>query len=374
MKTIKTILGNFLILGLLTVFVMNGDLWAAEKITYTGPPITLRFSSHVPLSHGINKKVFIPFFKMIEEKSNGKLIVKSFLDKTLHGQTDGFKACVADITDYTHGYVTYQAASFHLMHVTELPFAFSNSYMAALISEELYPQYFKKEYEKLGVYMANTDATAPSNILSMKPIRKLEDLKGLKIRTAGGVATEVIKAMGAVPLVVAGPELYTAFQRGMIDALLIGTTDLIPYRLHQLAKYFTVAQINLSTPQYMLNKKTFDNLPPDLKRLFYDALRVRSQMAVRDFYVGENLKTGMEEIQKAGVEIITLPPEELKRWKNASQPLWDKFIAENEAKGLPAKKLVEDLKSLSEKYSTLAPDQIWEKVNKQPTHGMIDGM
>ena len=74
------------------------------------------------------------------------------------------------------------------------------------------------------------------------------------------------------------------------------------------------------------------------------------------------------------MEIITLPPEEHKRWKNAVQPLWDKFVSENEAKGLPAKKLVEDLRSRSEKYSTLTPDQIWEKVNKQPTRGIIDGM
>jgi TRAP-type transport system periplasmic protein len=300
--------------------------------------------------------------------------VKVYLDKSLHGQTDGFKACVADITDYTVGQLVYQPASFHLMHVTQLPYAFPNPYVAALVSEELYPQYFKKEYENMGVYLAHIDATLPADILSRKPIRRLEDLKGLKIRTTAGISTDILKALGAVPMVVQTAELYTAFQRGMIDGVAIGITDATPYRLQEVGKYCTLAKMYLSSNIFAFNKKTFDKLPPDLKRLLYNMFRFRNQMGERNFYAGENEGKAIEEMKKAGVEMITLPPEELKRWQKGNQHLWDKFVADNEALGLPAKKLVEDLVVRSAKYSTWTPDQIWEKVNKEPIPGIIDGM
>jgi hypothetical protein len=85
-------------------------------------------------------------------------------------------------------------------------------------------------------------------------------------------------------------------------------------------------------------------------------------------------KQALDIMKKAGIQTITLPPQELARWKAAVEPLWEEFIAKNEAKGLPAKELVKDLRALSAKYSTWTPGQIMKQVKKNPIPGIIDGM
>ncbi len=246
---------------------------AAEEVSYTGPPITLRFSTHSPTTHMLYKANFIPFMELVEKESKGKLIIKPYASGVLHGPRDGFKACVADITDYSHGYPSWQAGSFHLNHVMELPFAFPNAYVASLVSEEIYPKYFKKEYEKMDVYLAEYHTTSAYHILSKRPIRKLEDLKGMKIRSAGGFASNILKTLGAVPVVVPSVEAYNAFQRGVLDGVHFSHSDQVSYRIYEVGKYLTLMNSNMIPVPYCLNRKTFDKLPKDLKRIFYNSLR-----------------------------------------------------------------------------------------------------
>jgi hypothetical protein len=79
-------------------------------------------------------------------------------------------------------------------------------------------------------------------------------------------------------------------------------------------------------------------------------------------------------MEKAGVKTIDFSPTERKAFQDAISPVWNTFVAENEKLGLPAKKLVEDLKALSEKYSTWTPQQIIKLTMEKPISGMIDGM
>src|SRR5690606_32610959 len=123
---------------------------------------------------------------MVEDESNGKIKIQSYLGGTLHGARDGFKAAVNDITDFTAAYTMYQPGSFSLPHALDLPFAFPNSAVASKVAEELYPKYFKKEYEAMGVYLAQYAANGSYNLFTKKPIRTLADMKGMKIRAAGG--------------------------------------------------------------------------------------------------------------------------------------------------------------------------------------------
>jgi TRAP-type C4-dicarboxylate transport system substrate-binding protein len=287
-----------------------------------------------------------PWVRRLRETSNQKLDIKFYMGGVLNGPKDGFKACVSNIADIAHGYPQYAPGSFHLSHALELPFIFQNAYAASFVAESLYVKYFKSEYENMGVYLANYNATPPYNILSKKPIRTLEDVKGLKIRSAGGLATEIVKKLGGVPVFITTAEVYSAFQRGIVDAVLLHDVGILAYRLYEVGKYKTNLGLNLFGTPYCLNRKTFDSLPPDLKKVFYDNLRVLSQLSAKGYMRGdEYARTVME---KTGVETITLSADEFARWRSAVQPIWEEFIADNEARGLPARQLTKDLKILAE--------------------------
>jgi len=347
-----------------------GSAFAADIDNYTGPKKEIRLSVHVPSTHLIWQKMLLPWANIVEKESKGKLAIKPYLGGVLHGARDGFKAVRGDVTDLAMCYPAWSPAGFHLNHVFGLPFAFPNASVAALVAEELYPEYLKGEYEKKGIYLGFNSSMATYDLVSTKPVRKLEDLKGMKVRTVAGPQAEAAKRLGAVPVFMSINEVYTALQRGMIDGVLTPNFAGYAYRFFELAKYVTRLDYAITVSSWGHNIKTFDALPKELKTPWYNLLRKESQYWANA--MDEANRLSKERNKKEGIEVITLSPEEFARWKAAVQPLWDQFVEENEAKGLPARKLVQELKDKSKKYSSWTQEQLMERVTNHPVQGIID--
>ncbi len=335
-------------------------------------PITLRYTAHIPSSHGLYTRAFLPFAEIVERETEGRLRLEAFTDRLLHGPIDGFKAAVTGITDYTHAYGTYQPGSFKLLHATQLPFLFPTPQVASLVFEELYPRFFKAEYEHMGVYLAHCDCTSPYNIISKTPVRRLEDLRGLKIRVTGGLTADIYRELGAVPVSIAAAEIYPAFQRGILDAVTLSLADMVAYRLQEIAGFYTVGDVNVVLLHYCLNQRTFDALPDDLREQFYRLLRVRSQIAVQNYYSGPAYDRAFATLVDSGVEVLELDDAELARWRERVTPLKDRYIARHEAEGLPAGELVERMEALSAAYASLTNEQINTRIREAPVEGIID--
>ena len=371
MKKSKNILSFYLFLSSLIISSIFCAP-AAGEVTYTGPPITLRYSTHFPTTHMLYKNAFVPWMEALKKESKGKLIVQPYTSSSLHGARDGFKACVGDITDIAHGYPVWTAGSFALAQALALPIGFPNAMVASLTAEKVYPKYIKKEYEKMGVYMGNYQMSSGYHIFTKEPVRKLEDLKGKKIRATAGAHTYILKGLGGTPIFIVASEMYTAFQRGVVDGLFFMDGSGVSYRIHEIAKYRTqFGLVQADTPN-CLNRKTFDNLPMDLKRIFYNLQRRLAIMAAIAYE--SNDEEGKEILRKAGVKTITLPPAELQRWMATLEPIVQNFIAENEAKGLPARQLVEEMRIHSKNYSSWTPEQFMKSATEHPIPGIIDGM
>ena len=366
---------SFIIAASVCFALAAGNIYAPlpvdAVINYSGPPIKMRVSSHATKTNILIKKMYLPFLESIEKQSKGKIKIEEYFSGVLHSGKDGFKACVNDITDRTHGYVIWQPKSFHLAHALSLPGAFDNAYVSSIVSEKLYPRYFKNEYENMGVYLAEWHTTAPYPIISKKPIRKLEDFKGLKVRCPGGTVSDVMKLLGAVPVLLSTPEVYTSFQRGVVDAVMLSDVDFVSYRVYEIGKYHTDLALFLVSIPYCYNRKFYDNLPSDLRRFLYNMDRQASQLWAKAF---ESESTAARETMKEnGVEFITLKQSEINRIKTSIQPVWDQYSKEQEALGLPVRALLKDMKALTEKYSSWTPSRLMQDVINNPTPGIIDG-
>lgn len=338
----------------------------------TGDSRVLRYTAHVPSSHAIYSKVFVPWAAMVAEQTQGRLRWDPFPDALLHGPLDGFKAVAANVTDYTHAYATYQPGSFHLTHGLQLPFLFQNSGVAALVAEELYPEYLKSEYERMQVYLAHCSATTAYDIISKTPVRTPSDLRGLKVRSTGGLTANILREIGATPVVLPTSETYTAFQRGIIDAVALGAPDMAAYRLQEIGNYFLPLRLTHTVIQYCLNPRTFDGLPADLRLSLYNLFRLVGQLANRNFYGGEALGTAIETIEAGGVEILEPTPDERQEWIEAARPIEQRFIAENEKLGLPAGAFIAEAKERSARYEGWSDQQLWDHVSARPVQGVID--
>ena len=223
LRTLKFIAITSTLLAVNLAFADRGDDWLAGKtppstvVTYSGAPFEFKYGHPSPPA-----SVLVPIaqanLKRIATATNGKLNIKEYGSGSLFGARDGFKGVRTGVGEWGVCYPTYEGRGMPLSRVWELPFVTPSNPMAATrIAQELANKYFVPEFKKQGVSWGNYVAFQPSDVLSKKPIRKIEDLQGMKIG-AQGFSPEVAKALGVALVNLPYPELYTALQQGIIDA------------------------------------------------------------------------------------------------------------------------------------------------------------
>ena len=333
--------------------------------------VEVRFSAYYPEHYPVFKFGWKTWEEMVTKESNGEFTFRNFLNGVLHPANQGFRAVASGVCDLTTGYPSYSAKSFNLSKVNDLPFLFPNTYVGPLVMETLYPKYFKKEYEKMGVYLGAWVNVSQYHLISKKPVRCMADLKGMKIRSVGGLCSDFLEALGAVPVMMQSAESYTGLQSGVIDGVLYADGSAAAYKLYEIAKYSTrLGIMNMGVP-YCMNKAFFKGLTPEQQKFFYLKMRQASQIASQSYDIDD--KIAAKTMKENGVEFIEISPEEKAKMRKAVQPVYDQFIADCEAEGYPAKAMFEELTKLTEQYKDLTPEQALELVTKNPVKGIITG-
>jgi TRAP-type mannitol/chloroaromatic compound transport system substrate-binding protein len=175
-----------------------------------------------------------------------------------------------------------------------------------------------------------------------KEIKSVEDLQGLKMRIPG-FAGEVLAKLGAKPTNIPPGELYTALERGTIDALeWVGPSLDLRMGFHKIAPfYYTGWHEPGAELQFLVNRKTFESLPADLQEI----LTVAMKASAYDMYIqsthesGKNWATMLTEFPN--IQVKTFPEEVM----NAIRQANDELLAENAAADPFAAKVLESQQS-----------------------------
>jgi TRAP-type C4-dicarboxylate transport system substrate-binding protein len=172
---------------------------------------------------------------------------------------------------------------------------------------------FKKKFLALGsdkgLVGIGLFISAPTCILTRKPVRHLADFKGLKIRVlASEFQNEEIARLGASPVAMTLADVMPALQQGAIDGALATVTTFTPLRYYDAAKYLTDTAHYFVFSVTDLSKKWFDALPPDLQQIITEEAAKADQAVVpwQTAFIDQQRKTWVEK----GGEIISLPPDE----------------------------------------------------------------
>jgi TRAP-type mannitol/chloroaromatic compound transport system substrate-binding protein len=151
--------------------------------------------------------------------------------------------------------------------------------------------------------------TAEAFLHSRKPVRTLDDLKGLKLRTAGAWL-EMSKELGAAPVTTAGGDVYPMLERGAIDATEWGTLyENISMGFHKIAKYIIYPGVHQPTAPFelVINKDVWNKLPEPDKKLITSVAKLVTLESW--LIVGQEDAKALEFYRKAGNTIIELSPE-----------------------------------------------------------------
>jgi len=330
---------------LLTLVLLVGSLSPKEA---SSKVFKLKFGVHYPVPHPMTG-IMKGWIKDMETRTGGRLKIKYYPGRQLLSIKEAREKIRVGICEIGIMNPTYYPEQFPLIAVNSLPFTYTSSKQGTRVMNEL-TGFFNKQFEASNLRLLWGYTPPPYQaILAEKQIRTLKDWKGLRFRSAGAGQKMALRALGATPVLVAPPEVYTSLQRGTIDgAILYLGTARKSLKLHEIVKHVTVANLTTIGMTLCMNLDTWKSLPKDIQGHVMASSAVASEKASDMFVKSE--KKEFPTWKKLGIKFYTPSSAEAARWKEAVRPLWDKFINENEAKGLPAKKLVEELKELAKKY------------------------
>jgi TRAP-type C4-dicarboxylate transport system substrate-binding protein len=325
-------------------------------ITYKGPAHVAKFGHPAP-----PVSIAIPLWNnalaRIAANTGDKVVFKEYGGGTLIGPKDGFRAVRAGVAEMATCYLANEGRNFSMSKVWELPFVTpGNPMVATRIAQELAPKYFAAEFAKAEVGLAGSSVNQPSDIFSKKPIRKLEDFQGMKI-VAQGFSPEAAKALGASLVNIPYPDVYTALQQGLVDAVIWSDGGFIPYKIYEIAKFHTKVGLHGSSISYCYNKDWYAKLSPDLQQAYFASVGP-AWVAMAKIVQIDFSKSAGDVYSKNGIEFIVLPPAEIKRIHERVQPVIDRWTDAQERDGRPAKQLLADIKRLSDKYSAMSADEL----------------
>jgi TRAP-type C4-dicarboxylate transport system substrate-binding protein len=181
----------------------------------------------------------------------------------------------------------------------------------------------------------------------------LEDIKGLKIRTSGGIIAKTVRKLGATPVTMGISDVYLSLNTGVIDGAILGLSAIPPFKLHEVSKYVLSFGFGGSTDGLVMNKATWERIPSDLKPVLTNALR---GAAKRYGIVSDNDRDkiiGL--VNKSGGKIYGLSPAETKRWNGLLKPVADKWVSDMKAKGIPGEKALGIYREECEKNGVAFP-------------------
>ena len=174
-----------------------------------------------------------------------------------------------------------------------------------------------------------------------KAPKTLDDWKGMRVR-ALGPSGEAMKTLGAVPTSVPAPEVYTALERGTFSAVSFPFSYAFgAYKLHQVSKWYTMGmKIGIINNSWVFSRTAYDKLPAEYKQLLEDVRPLQYAAGKAAFRAADEKYIPL--FDKAGLERITFTPEMSAAFQvKAGRPIWDAWVKQNKAKGLPAQEALD---------------------------------
>ncbi len=316
--------------------------------------IQLSFSTIFPQKH-LHTVLNQIFADEVKKRTNGRVEITIYPMGTLNPQAKTYDAVVKGIADIGMSCPLWVAGRFPLSEIFEMPSDIPNSWVTTMTYRDLFDKFTFKEYED--VHILYLHGPGRNNIMTKNtPVRKLEDLKGLKVRTSGGTV-DLIKAWGGVPRAMAMGDVYEALAKGVLDAHFAVPETLKGYNIAEVVKYLTITPVSTSSCQFVaMNKKKWESLPEDVKKVFTELSKVYAE---RQAYVWMYYdKMGFDYFKSLpGREIIVIPKEQRGEWEKGANAVFDKYIADKQAMGLPMKEFAKYFKERVEYYIKRQPPE-----------------
>ncbi len=306
--------------------------------TGSAKTIKLRYAQQNPDTGWSTVHCVEPWLKKVEAATNGKVQIQAFHGQTLAKGKDMWNAVKSGITDIGwcfHGYWPGMTPLTDVISLPALPFSSAEQGSAALWRiYEKFPQ-IQNEFKDVKVLLFYT--SEPYSLITRnKPVKLLEDIKGMKIRMTGGPPTEMMKELGGVPMLIPMPDNYMSLQKGVIDGMGAPWEAINVWRFYEVVNYYTEVPFPSVYFSISMNKNKWNSLPKDVQDAIMSVGGLEgSKFWGRNFFDAMKAQT-LEKLKEKGQgdNIYQLTSQERQRWVDVGgKPVWSKWVKDMNAKG-----------------------------------------
>ena len=313
--------------------------------------ITLKLHHFLPPQAIAQTEFLEPWARKIEAESGGRIKIDIYPAMQLGGKPPQLYDQVRDgVVDLVWTVPSYTPGRFPKLEVFELPFMTAS----AEATSQAVMEYADKHLEGYfpGVKPLLLHVHAPGLLhMNDRPIRRLEDLVGAKLRAPTRAITDTLNQLGAVPVGMPAPQVPQAISRGVVDGTVFPYEVTLPLRIHEITDSHTEIWDGrgLYTTVLMLamNQNAYERLPEDLRAI----IDANAGMAIAE-EIGrvwdEAEAPGRAAAEAAGDQFIDLDATEIERWKFSSEPVVTRWV---ESIGDDGPALLEDARALVAKYA-----------------------
>jgi tripartite ATP-independent transporter DctP family solute receptor len=278
--------------------------------------------------------------KKLEEQSKGEISFKMYAGGVLGSEKEVVEQLQSGAIQMTRVSLGIVGPVVEDVNVFNLPFVFRDqAHMRTVIDGEIGQEIL----DKITNSPANMVALAwmdggTRNLYTKKPVRQLSDLKGMKIRVQGNpLFIDTFNAMGGSGIGMATGEIFSALQTGVIDGAENNPPTYFQHNHYQNAKFFTMTEHLILPEPIVMAKVTWEKLKPEQQAL---VKKLAKEAQAEERVLWDKSSSDAEgKLKAAGVEFITLTPEQKKAFYDATQPIRDKY-------GAPFKTLIDRIEAV----------------------------
>jgi TRAP-type C4-dicarboxylate transport system substrate-binding protein len=306
---------------------------------------TLTMSSWVSPQHHLTSVVLQGWANEVEKVTGGR-VKFTMLPKHPSAPPGTFDAVRDGLVDLSYVTASYTPARHILPLLAELPGAGDTALVNSVAFSRIHWKHFDKVGEYKGVKLLGVFTHGPGQMFTKRPVNGINDVQGLKIRTGGGVAEAVAKALGASAFVKPAPESYELLKGGVADGVFFPMESIVSFKLDTVLEQATLFPGGMysSAFGFFMNEDKWNKLSKqDQEAIARISGEHIARLAGRSW--DEADKRGLEALQKSGVKIVNADAAFTAEVRKRSAPIVDDWITKANAKGVDAAKILAEFRA-----------------------------
>ncbi|HKQ29560.1 MAG TPA: TRAP transporter substrate-binding protein [Burkholderiales bacterium] len=311
---------------------------------------TLTYSSWVPPTHHLT--IWQANWAAEVEKATGGRVKFQSLPKAPSAAPGTFDAVRDGLVDLSYVTASYTPARHILPLMAELPGMADTAEVNSVAYSRIHWKHFQKVGEYKGVKLLAVWTHGPGQMFTKKPVSSINDVKGLKIRTGGGIAEAVANAIGASAFVKPAPESYELLNSGVADGVFFPFESIVSFKLESVIGQATVFPGGMysSALGFFMNEDKWNKLSKQDQAIIEKYSYEYAARSNGKSWDAADQK-GLDALKKANANIVRANPAMVSEVQKRSAPIIDDWIKKASAKGVNAKGALDEFRAEIKKVS-----------------------